>query len=697
MRVLFLSGVAALALPQPGFADTRLETNAETREVIVVEATRTELEPRTYPGMTDVISSEDLDLVRPVDLSELLRGQAGVEISGGPRRTGQTISLRGQGRDNTTLLLDGARQNYASAHDGAIFVDPSLLVGVETVRGPASSLYGSGASGGVSAFRTASAHDLLDAGESWGVSLGAGFRTVDEERRATASVYGRAGRFDALASLSRRDAGDIELGSGNDLPADDESLSGLLKFGADLSGGVRAELSYQFFQSDVIEPNNGQGGGMVGPFNALAEKDVSSNNLALTVNAAPAHLDWLDLDLTLYRNESGVDEFERSANRHLRRDLETTGIRADQRFKFNLGAFEAGLTVGAEYYKDEQDGFDSADPDGTRGGAPDAENEFSAAYLQLELIGPAPFGLPGEIILLPGVRNDSFDTSSSVAPDTSNDKTSVRFGLTYAPTETFSVFASWGEAFRAPSINELYIDGTHFSLPHFVLGAPVFVSNDFIANLDLRPEQTETIEVGFNVDLSAAVAFADTLEIRASWFRTEADDLIDLFVDFRPDMSCFVPPFFLPCTAGTTQSRNVGNAELDGVEAQFTFERGAFALDGTYSTIDGEDVSTGDPLGSLTPARIFLDGRWTIEDDRWLVGSRVEWADAFDNTNTVAEKRASYTVVDIYTRWRPWTDRGLSLNAGIENLFDEDYELVFAGISEPARSYRLDFTWSQNF
>lgn len=692
MRVLFLSGVAALALSHPAVAQSN-----EDVDIILVEATRTQLDADIYPGMTGVIDAEDLDLLRPTDLDDLLRGQAGVEIAGGPRRTGQTISLRGQGRDNTLLLLDGARQNFSSAHDGAIFVDPALLVSVETVRGPASALYGSGASGGVIAFRTASAHDLLESGETWGVNLGAGYRSVDKETRATASVYGRSGAFDAIASLSRRNSGDIELGSGASLPAEDESLSGLLKFGLDMSEGVRTELTWQFFESDVVEPNNGQGGAVVGPFNALAEKDVSTNNLALTLSANPASLSWMDLDVTVYRNESGVDEFERAANRSLRRDLETTGIRADQRFAFNLGTFNGGLTVGGEHYEDEQVGFDSADPNGVRGGAPTASSEFSAWYAQLELTGPAPFGLPGEIVLLPGVRNDSFDTTSSVAPDTSNDKTSSRFGMTYAPIDDFSIFASWGEAFRAPSINELYIDGTHFSLPHFVLGPPVFVTNEFIANPNLLPEETKTVEIGFRVDLSDRVDFADQLDFRVSWFDTEAENLIDLFVDFRPDVTCFVPPFFQPCTAGTTQSRNVSSAELEGVEAQFSFARGNFSLDGTFSDVDGRDVATGNPLGSLTPRRVFLDGRWVMEEDRWLIGSRVEWAGEFDETTSPTNNRDGYAVVDVYTRWRPMAGSGLTINAGVDNLLDEDYERVFAGVSEPARSYRLDFTWSRNF
>ena len=430
----------------------------------------------------------------------------------------------------------------------------------------------------------------------------------------------------------------------------------------------------------------------------VARADIFDRPVIMALEGQqPGGLSWMDLDLTVYRNTTGVDEAELVSGRQLRRDLETTGIRADQRFAFQLGQFDAGLTVGGEYYEDTQDGYDSAETGGIRGGAPDATSQFTAGYTQLELEGPAPLGLPGRIILLPGIRYDSFETASELAADTSSNATSSRFAATYAPTENFNLFASWGEGFRAPSINELYLDGTHFSLPHIILGAPVFISNRFIANPDLLPEQTETIEAGFSLDLADQFSGVDRLELRAAWFETEATDLIDLSVDFAFDPTCFAPPFFLPCSAGTTQSSNVRSAELSGYEAELKFETGAFALDASLSDIDGKDTATGDPLGRSTPARLYLDGRWNLEPQRLILGARAEIAGDFDEATDPASFRDGYSVLDLYTRWRPWAGRGLSLNAGVENVLDADYERVFAGVSEPGRSLRLDVTWSQNF
>ena len=277
-----------------------------------------------------------------------------------------------------------------------------------------------------------------------------------------------------------------------------------------------------------------------------------------------------------------------------------------------------------------------------------------------------------------------------------SDATSTRLGLTYAPVDTFNIFVSWGEAFRAPSINELYIDGTHFSLPHVILGAPVFITNEFIANPDLLPEETETLEFGFGVDLAGRLD-VDRFDLRASWYETEAENLIDLFVDFQFSPTCFAPPFFTPCSAGTTQSRNVGAAELSGFEIETHFAEGGFSLDASLSDIDGKDVATGAPLSSLAPVRAFVDGRYRFDAPRLTLGGRLEAAGAYDEPVDPAEHRAGYVVADLYARWQPFAAHGVSLNAGVENLLDHDYDRVFAGVSEPGRSVRFDVSWSQTF
>ena len=64
-----------------------------------------------------------------------------------------------------------------------------------------------------------------------------------------------------------------------------------------------------------------------------------------------------------------------------------------------------------------------------------------------------------------------------------------------------------------------------------------------------------------------------------------------------------------------------------------------------------------------------------------MAGSAVRLHEATDP----AALRDGYGVLDLYTRWQPFADRGLSLNAGVENVFDTDYQTV-AGYGTAGRS-----------
>ena len=226
-RAHLLAGAGLLVFAAPALAESAPGTTEDGTiliETILIETTRTEIPVFTYPGQASLIDRETIELTGAADLDALLRQIPGVQAGAGPRRTGQSLTLRGQSRENVTLLIDGARQNFNSAHDGVVFVDPALLASVEAVRGPASALYGSGASGGVIAIRTADPDDLLAEDQSWGGRLRAGYRSVDDQLSLGGSFYARDESFDLLAHLSRRESGDIRLASGDDLPAEDESL-----------------------------------------------------------------------------------------------------------------------------------------------------------------------------------------------------------------------------------------------------------------------------------------------------------------------------------------------------------------------------------------------------------------------------------------------------------------------------------------
>ena len=705
-RSLLLSAAALALVAGPAVAEEVPAEEEQREEVITVYGTSNPLPVFDYPGQVTVISRDTLELIQPSAMSDLLRDVPGLEFSGGPRRTGETPSIRGLGRENVLVLLDGARQSFSSAHDGSFFLDPELVRSAEVVRGPASALYGSGAVGGVLAFETVSAADLLREGESFGGRLRTAYQSVNEEWLGSATVYGKTGNLDALASLGFRQSGDIALGSGVDLPSDDEITTGLIKLGYQFTDALSGEVAWQKFNNTAVEPNNGQG--TLGTGDATLDRDVDKDITselwrgALRYNPSS---DLVDAKLTVYQSTTGVDEFDATVPRTTLREIETSGVSLRNASRFLLGPVETTLTVGGDWYEDSQTGTDSTATGGIRGGVPNGSAEFTGVFVQAEAELERPFGLPGRLIVIPGIRHDSFKSSSDLSPDEASDeKVSPRIGASYAPVEWLRLYGSYAEGFRAPSINELYLDGVHFSVPHPTLFNPglgqfVFVNNNFVPNADLKPESSETVEVGFGLDFRNVLTQEDRFQGKLSYFESDVSDLINLTVDFTYDPTCFVGPSFFPCTAGTTNSANIAGASLEGWEAEASYDAPLWFARTTLSTIDGTDTTTGEDLGTLTPDRLTLDTGLKLTGWNARVGTRIQVADEFERralsggSLAVAERRAGYVVLDLYGSWRPEFAPSLRIDAGIDNILDHDYDRVFAGVSEPGRNFKIALSW----
>lgn len=700
----FRSALLVSALTVSTGASFANELAEEKREdTITVYGTSNPIPVFEYPGQVSVIDREAIDTFAPSSPSDMLRDVPGVDFAGGPRRTGEAPSIRGLSGENVLILLDGARQSFISAHDGRFFLDPEIIGTAEVVRGPASALYGSGAVGGVLAFETVDAADLLRDGETWGARLRGGYQSVNEEGFGTLTAFGEHQGLDVLASFGLRQSSDISLGSGADLPSDDEIETGLVKFGYTFTDAFSADVSWQRFANSAIEPNNGQG--TLGTGDELldrdVDKDITSELWRTGLNFDPSS-DLIDANLTVYQSTSSVDEFDPTTGRTTIREIETTGLSLRNAARFRLGDIAATFTLGGDWYEDEQTGTDTDSEGGERAGVPDGGSEFMGVFVQLEAEIDRPLGLPGSLTLIPSVRYDEFESQADLDADASQDDAiSPRFAASYGPTPWFRIFGSYSEGFRAPSINELYLDGVHFSVPHPSLFDPamgqfVFVSNNFVPNADLEPESSETIEFGAGVDFRDTLSDGDRLQGKISYYQSDVEDLINLTVDFAYDATCFAPPNYFPCTAGTTNSANVDSAELEGVEAEFAYDADRFYGRLTYASIDGTDNATGEDVGALTPDRLALD--FGVKATEWNLrfGARLQIAGEFERRSldaegalVVAEERDGYTVMDLYTTWRPGFAEDLRFDIGVDNIFEEDYERVFAGVSEPGRNFKI--------
>ena len=149
LQLVFASGVA--------WADDNVKTD-DTIEVIVVTASGFEQKLVDAPASISVITNDELKNKPYTTLLDAVRELEGVDIGETRDKTGQgTISMRGMGADYTLILVDGKRQNnhgdiYPNNFGGNQFGHMPPLEAVErieVIRGPASTLYGADAMGGV--------------------------------------------------------------------------------------------------------------------------------------------------------------------------------------------------------------------------------------------------------------------------------------------------------------------------------------------------------------------------------------------------------------------------------------------------------------------------------------------------------------------------------------------------------------------
>lgn len=167
--------VIAMATAMPALA----EAVAEAEEVVVTAA-GFEQKIVDAPASISVISAEELSKRPYITLIDAVRDLEGVDVGETSDKTGQrTISIRGMGSDYTLVLIDGKRQNnhgniYPNDFGGNQFnhIPPlDAIERIEVIRGPASTLYGADALGGVINIITKKVLDRWTGSATFGRSL----------------------------------------------------------------------------------------------------------------------------------------------------------------------------------------------------------------------------------------------------------------------------------------------------------------------------------------------------------------------------------------------------------------------------------------------------------------------------------------------------------------------------------------------
>jgi vitamin B12 transporter len=207
------AGGAALIAAGAVAAQTPPVPRSASLEPVAVTASRNPQPIADLLADLTVIGIDDIQRSGAQSLPELLQRQPGVEITtnGGPGSTSGAF-LRGANRGQTLVLIDGLRVGSSSVGATSLEAIPlDQIERIEILRGPASSLYGADAIGGVIQVFTKQA----EAGR-FVPSLAAGYGTYDT-RNASAGLRGALGplRFSVQAGGTRSTGYNAIVNPGN--------------------------------------------------------------------------------------------------------------------------------------------------------------------------------------------------------------------------------------------------------------------------------------------------------------------------------------------------------------------------------------------------------------------------------------------------------------------------------------------------
>ncbi|WP_287883176.1 MULTISPECIES: TonB-dependent receptor domain-containing protein [Paracoccus] len=680
IRGALLAGTAcltALTFTAPLLAQERAGADSAQSTYVLDQIVLRAGKPKVaseVPQSVSVVDSRQLEDIAPIHIGEVLATVPGVAGVGSGSFFGQGFNIRGFGSSGAAAsesgivqLIDGEEKYYESYRQGALFVEPDFLRQVEVLRGPGSStLYGSGALGGVIAMETIEAGDLIAEGQTFGGRTKLGYASNPDTVLGSVALGWRpAEDFEALAAFAWRKLGDTKDADGNTTVRANSKTPNLLLKAKKTFGDQYVAFSYQHLEAKGDDQDFNQlEGAQVGLFPGFPGWGVGD----ITTRDQTARFIWgwnpednryVDLTATLsYTNtlkdvRQGDDPDEPIMDSLLgERDYRLWKFKLSNVADLSGAGYDHHLTTGAEVLKQDRS---SSVPSSSH---PEAYTRAWAAYALSELTW-------GDLTINSGLRYEKQRTepkSSVTVTDDTYDADSVepQVAAIYRLNDSLSVFGSVAFVNRMPTVDELY--------DSFMGGAP---------SGDLKDEKGKNIELGLSYHGSGILTASDEAVVKLTLFRNHIDDMI-----VRTNAPAPMPAYV-----------NIDRAYLRGGELEATYSVAAWEFGAAFSVVNGVDQDGAD-LDTLPNNRVTLQAIWQASDALRL-GLRSTLADGRDKLN--GTHRAGYGVHDVFATWVPQggAAAGIEVHVGVDNVTDRDYTPAtwFSGPA-PGRNFKLSVSRS---
>lgn len=626
------------------------------------------------PQAVTVLNQADIDAEQASTVGELFDTVPGAQQIGSQRVGGVSFNIRGIGTlgasDESRIIvnLDGAAKFYEQYRMGSFFSDPELFRQVEVLRGPASAtLYGSGALGGVINFETKDASDFLTGDAANALRTRLQYASNGNELMGSL-IWASAPseQFETLVALNYRQSDNIVDGDGNELSGYDFAApSGLIKSTYYFGDALEQSLTFSYIRwSSSADDTDYSQTGTLG-FGTV-DRDITDDTLTIRYQNPASGNPMLDLDVVLSYSNTRVDQYDASlegafGGSALFNDTEygyqTTALKVENTFEMGGEAWEGFITAGVQLSHQERTADAAGGPIGFH---PEGTDDKIGLYVQGEFV----FG--DRLTIVPGLRADfvSLQAGDGVSgTDIEETVFSPTIAAHYQINDQWAVFGSLARTQRVPTLDEIYsFDADEPNSP------------------DLQPETANSVELGFSYSQYGILVGEDALQLKATAFYSEIDDMIAR-----------------DSTAGTPYYQNVDSATIYGFELEAAYESERAFATLAYANTHGEDNATGATLSSIPAQSLNLRVGGRAPE----LGLEYGWNGHFvtDIDYGGGDSYAGYAVHDLFVNYtvQQGPMEGVQVGFLVENVLDTQYENSLAGDPGAGRSYNISLTKTFEF
>lgn len=701
----------ALALLLSGISSSVLANDADIGEYeqISVTASRTERDINEIASSVTVIDSEEMDKMVATDIRDLVRFEPGVVVEGGGRFGLSGFNIRGINADRVLMLLDGVPLADEFSFGPGLsarrdFIDVDMIEKVEIIRGPASTLYGSDAIGGVVSFVSKDPAELLALDEDFGGRVKLGYASVANEWVANAQLYGANGDWQWLVNATTRDGSETETfydGDGTGLsrdaanPQDNSTDSAQLKLIYQPGEAHRLEFLADYLQGDTQTNvlslvDTFVRGVRITESRGIDERDRTRLQLNYTYNNETSFFDkiltrvyWQETNNeqatregrfgAVSRQDPTPVALGRTRDSEFHQTVEGIIVQFDK--QFSTGGAKHHLIYGSELqYTDSESLREGTTFVQATGAMVPEFSAFPARDFPISEARELSFFiqdeislLDGDLMLSPGVRFDEFkldpypdaiftaaNPGVAVVPF-DDSEVSFKLGAIYHLNEYSNVWLQFAEGFRIPPFDDLNVGFTNFGGGYTSLPNP-----------NLQPESVNSWEIGFRQDLDAV-----------TWSVSAYHNDYDNFIESRATVG------FNPVTQLLEfQAQNRESVTIEGIDAQLSWFMGeSFAglkgweLQGALTWLQSEDEATGQDIESILPPQAVVGIGYSAPDETWsveFIGTFVQRFDSQVQPTDPSEPRLfeapGYAQFDLLANYKVSED--FAVNAGVFNIFD---------------------------